>query len=218
MARRYWAPDMTQNSVPDSARQWCSVCEREHPYGSDNAYSPQYYQELPTDVNWKGKVRRYTSEQRAHAREVSARWRAAHPSYAKSYRAANPERMQRAQQRWAAAHPEFQAEAVRQRRARVAAAAGCYSAEQKAWRFAMWGGRCWMCGVPATATDHVKPLSKGGSNWPANLRPSCKRCNSRKHAHWPIVIASWVRPSAPLYSQNINAEYLRAHSISARAS
>jgi HNH endonuclease len=46
----------------------------------------------------------------------------------------------------------------------------------------MWGGRCWMCGGQATATDHVKALVCGGSNWPANLRPICQPCNSRKGA------------------------------------
>lgn len=66
------------------------------------------------------------------------------------------------------------------------------SAAALAARWAMWGGKCWMCGTFATATDHVKPLCKGGSNWPANLRPACKPCNSRKGRRWPIVIASWA--------------------------
>ena len=37
-----------------------------------------------------------------------------------------------------------------------------------------------MCGTEATAIDHVKPIARGGSNWPANLRPACTPCNSRK--------------------------------------
>jgi hypothetical protein len=48
-----------------------------------------------------------------------------------------------------------------------------------------YGGRCWMCGAAWTCIDHVKPLSRGGSNWPANLRPACRSCNARKHNRWP---------------------------------
>lgn len=47
-----------------------------------------------------------------------------------------------------------------------------------------FGGLCYICGVVATAFDHVKPISKGGSNFPANLRPICKSCNTRKKDKW----------------------------------
>jgi len=30
--------------------------------------------------------------------------------------------------------------------------------------------------------DHVIPVARGGSNWPANLVPACNSCNSKKHA------------------------------------
>jgi 5-methylcytosine-specific restriction endonuclease McrA len=41
-----------------------------------------------------------------------------------------------------------------------------------------------MCGGPATSIDHVKPLSKGGQNLLANLRPACISCNARKGGKW----------------------------------
>lgn len=59
-----------------------------------------------------------------------------------------------------------------------------YAPEQIAARMAYFGHKCWMCGDPATALDHVKPVSKGGSDCPANFRPACKSCNSRKGARW----------------------------------
>ena len=49
---------------------------------------------------------------------------------------------------------------------------------------------CWMCGAEATEIDHVKPLSAGGSNWPANLRPACHPCNRAKSNHWPLRSAA----------------------------
>jgi 5-methylcytosine-specific restriction endonuclease McrA len=51
------------------------------------------------------------------------------------------------------------------------------------WEF--YGRKCWVCGAPAEATDHVKPLNKGGGQWPCNLRPICKSCNSSKKDKWP---------------------------------
>jgi 5-methylcytosine-specific restriction endonuclease McrA len=71
------------------------------------------------------------------------------------------------------------------RRARKRNAKGQCSLSQWESRKAMWGGKCWLkladCKIEGTTIDHVIPLSKGGTNWPANLRPACKSCNSRKH-------------------------------------
>lgn len=56
-------------------------------------------------------------------------------------------------------------------------------------RIAFYGTKCWMCGGPYEALDHVIPLSKGGTNWPANLRPACKSCNSRKRDRdWRLFV------------------------------
>lgn len=49
-----------------------------------------------------------------------------------------------------------------------------------AGRWAMWGGRCYLCMAKATETDHVIPLSSGGAHVPANLRPICRSCNASK--------------------------------------
>ena|SRR5712664_880068 len=68
------------------------------------------------------------------------------------------------------------------RRARKVDAAGSCSSEQLVARIAVFGWRCWMCGDPWEHIDHVIPLARGGTNWPANLRPACGRCNRRKHA------------------------------------
>ena len=40
---------------------------------------------------------------------------------------------------------------------------------------------CFYCGTPEASTvDHVTPLSRGGTDSPANLVACCKRCNYRK--------------------------------------
>src|ERR1035437_403930 len=77
-----------------------------------------------------------------------------------------------------------------QRRARKLGAEGTATVAQIAARWAMWGGKCWMCDDIATATDHVKPLALGGANWPSNQRPICTSHNSIKGAtlYSPIAI------------------------------
>ena len=67
-------------------------------------------------------------------------------------------------------------------------APGHASTDQLAARWAYYADRCWMCGEPATQTDHLIPLSRGGSNWPANLRPACGPCNREKWDQKPVVI------------------------------
>jgi len=64
--------------------------------------------------------------------------------------------------------------------ARKRQAVGTCTIDQLIARWSFYGNRCYICGVLANATDHVIPLSKGGTGWPANLRPICKSCNSRK--------------------------------------
>lgn len=53
-------------------------------------------------------------------------------------------------------------------------------------RLDVFANRCWMCRQPAGEVDHVKPLSAGGSQWPANLRPACQACNTAKNSQWPF--------------------------------
>ena len=73
------------------------------------------------------------------------------------------------------------------RKALEDAALGDVDATRLQARIDFYGGRCWMCGDPWQCIDHVKPLSRGGSNWPANLRPACTSCNARKHNQWPYL-------------------------------
>ncbi len=95
--------------------------------------------------------------------------------------------------RWRAEHNEVAKAAYRRdrhrRRAMEVEAPGHFTEEQWQARLAFYGWRCWLCGCDWDALpsfhktiDHVIPLSRGGSNWPANLRPACKSCNSIKKA------------------------------------
>lgn len=37
-----------------------------------------------------------------------------------------------------------------------------------------------LCLKPAWTVDHIKPVSKGGTHHPSNLRAACLQCNSGK--------------------------------------
>lgn len=96
----------------------------------------------------------------------------------------------------------------RNRRARVAGASGSATKEQLAARWEYYQGRCWMCGGAANVFDHVKPLARGGSNWPSNQRPACWRCNRRKGPHWPyptrlVTEPRSFLPRSPGLHQNV---------------
>lgn len=84
--------------------------------------------------------------------------------------------------RYRRANPQIHQKHQLDRRARVARAEGSFSLDNLSSRWSYYGGLCWMCHGVASVWDHVIALSKGGSNWPANLRPACRTCNARKCA------------------------------------
>lgn len=78
------------------------------------------------------------------------------------------------------------------RRARQRAAEGRHTAADVQRIFAGQRGKCAHCRTGIKAgyhVDHIKSLSRGGSNWPRNLQLLCAPCNLRKHAHDPLDFA-----------------------------
>ena len=134
-----------------------------------------------------------------------------HRIYNTRYRAENPEKVKAARAKWCAKNPEkVKATAAKYRarnrerfrayqscrRSREVGAEGIATAEQIIARWEVYGNTCYICGSPAEATDHVKPLTAGGSNWPANLRPICHHCNSVKGATWDSTIQNKIQQEA----------------------
>jgi 5-methylcytosine-specific restriction endonuclease McrA len=119
-----------------------------------------------------------------------AKWRETHQAeimeYRRQYRTEHKDQIKAYQKEWIANNLDRCRAINEARRAREAGAAGEASIEQIQARWDYYGGRCYLCGSPAEAIDHVKPLSKGGANWPCNLRPICRSCNSTKRTAWPM--------------------------------
>lgn len=74
-------------------------------------------------------------------------------------------------------------ESRHRRRARLNSASGHATKEQIQARFDYHGNKCYYCGDSSSRLEieHRIPLSRGGSNWPANIVPACKHCNNKKH-------------------------------------
>lgn len=129
---------------------------------------------------------RHKERRRAAKRERYRENQEAEIAASRRYRTENKERLVRRRKEHYRRNREAVLARNRARRARRASANGSATEEQIRARVAYFGGRCWMCGDTYEEIDHVKPLSKGGSHWPANLRPACKTCNSAKNDAWPL--------------------------------
>lgn len=76
------------------------------------------------------------------------------------------------------------------RRAREAGAAGRRTVAQTEARFAFYGNRCAYCRAEGDlVVEHVIPLARGGSEWPANIRPACIVCNTDKGV---ATLSEWL--------------------------
>lgn len=135
-----------------------------------------------------------SSEIEADPVRLAARREASRRSKALEF-AANPGRVRARARNWRARNPDA-ARLHYQRRwqRRNAAPVLPFTHKQLEQRMAYWGNRCWMCGGPFQAVDHVKPISKGGAHALMNLRPACKSDNSSKRDKWPYPTRTTLRP------------------------
>ncbi len=127
-------------------------------------------------------------------KELGKKWRSLNKekikaSY-KEYYETNKEKIKQLSRDWRKNNPKRNLENNLKWRTRKLENGGTASYDKVAERVKMWGNLCWICKKPSECIDHVIPVSKGGTGWPANLRPACKSCNSRKSAQdWrPWVI------------------------------
>jgi 5-methylcytosine-specific restriction endonuclease McrA len=137
-----------------------------------------------------------------HANAQAAKWKAAHPDRVrelsrkyrerrapeyfralsrKSYRknhAVITESRKRARSEGRYRHFRYE------RRAKLRSAKGKTSHALLEQKLAYYGNRCRYCRIVLEGDvtfDHAIPLSRGGSNWTANLLPACRSCNSSKN-------------------------------------
>jgi hypothetical protein len=89
---------------------------------------------------------------------------------------------------WAKNNPERYRAIMVNRYAREKNAEGSHTEQDLNEIYERLGGKCAYCGVPIfwdvfrdVNVDHIRPLSKGGTNWPDNITLACKSCNCSKN-------------------------------------
>jgi 5-methylcytosine-specific restriction endonuclease McrA len=179
---------------PHLARGFCSKCYYRWRYYNDEDYKQRKieracrYQHKNLD-----KVlayhRRYYEKNREKVRKYYREYRVAHrdktQGYGKRYYESHREQVCNRIKQYRNRYPSkvriwAKAQSAR-RRALLLAIGGHATVQQIIARIDYYGKLCYICKKSYGAIDHVIPLSKGGTNWPANLRPICKSCNHRKY-------------------------------------
>lgn len=89
---------------------------------------------------------------------------------------------------WRKRNPEKVAKQVAKRRVlEVTAGGGGFRTDRADYRerFEAYGWKCAWCNGPFETVDHYRALSRGGTNHPSNIIPSCRSCNSSRKARTP---------------------------------
>ncbi len=155
------------------------------------ARSKRNYDANPEKYREKSK-KRYASNPEFH-RNWAKQHRLANPESVKAavkrYKDANPEKMAAIWQAWASKNPEKILQNNRRKRAQKnSVPSEKYTKEDI---LAAWGTDCHLCNKPIDLTasrrskfglqlDHVMPISKGGHDVIANVKPSHALCNQSK--------------------------------------
>lgn len=155
----------------DGCTSECGTCARTR----TAVFNRDSYQADPEP--WKARGKEWRSRNKAWMKKYMAEYHKAHKEERREYLKA-----------WFKRNPGMAKVYRQQREGRKRGAAGTFTKEQLISRIEFYGGRCYLCGCDWYALpkvdqtiDHVKSLVTGGSNWPANLRPACRSCNSAKH-------------------------------------
>lgn len=109
-----------------------------------------------------------------------------------SYYAANKAYFSEANRRWRQSHRLEQQARVRSNKVARRTAAGSFSKANISRIKAAQRNRCAYCRTalrPGFHIDHIRPISKGGSNLPCNLQLLCASCNHSKKDRLPEVHA-----------------------------
>lgn len=116
----------------------------------------------------------------------NATWREANPEAYKKGRQASwqrhKEKRAQAKKEWVRENPELRRAIANAYTKRRREAEGAYTPEEFGKVMDEQKGLCFYCSQPMTppVTDHVTPLSRGGTNWITNIVAACRLCNAFK--------------------------------------
>jgi 5-methylcytosine-specific restriction endonuclease McrA len=183
------------NAWKTANREKINAAERESRLRDPETYKARVAKYQTSDKG-KATLQAYRLANAEAARKRAKAWKEQNPERALENRAryyeANKERVVAKVAEWNAANPDGQRTRGRNYRAKLYAAEGSHTREQIQALHDSQGGKCVYCRVSLKDgyhADHIRPLSKGGSNWIANIQLTCGPCNNRKRAADPIIYA-----------------------------
>lgn len=149
-------------------------------------------QQLRKTILQKSKKKAY-QERRDSILQKNKEWRQKNPEkIARStalYREANRENAKARTRAWRKANPEKVRDHANRRRVRKINAEGQHTVDDVRAIRSKQKDRCASCQKRLNnkgQVDHIKPLSKGGTDWPSNIQLLCAPCNLSKNARDPI--------------------------------
>lgn len=138
---------------------------------------------------------RWANRDPEEARRKYATWKAVNAervreyarAYQPGYRERNREQGRAKTRRWRARNPDKAKVSGRLYRARKAGAQGSHTLADVIAILRAQRRLCFYCSTSLTSyhVDHFIPLSRGGSDFPENLRLACSSCNCRKSNKLP---------------------------------
>ena len=110
----------------------------------------------------------------------------------KKWRNEHPQNVKKNNRTWYLNHPDIARAGSARGAARRRNAVGSFSATDIKRIYDVQFGKCAYCREALNKCfdiDHIVPLIRGGTSWPANIQLCCEPCNQRKAGHDPIVFA-----------------------------
>lgn len=147
--------------------------------------------------NWlkcRAKLYQWREKNQERWKEMKRRSARRHPETEARNRKLHAEKARAKTREWQKKYPERVLLQCNKRRAIKVGAVGLYTIDGWLQKLAYHGGRCYYCKlIPRKVVmEHRIPLSRGGTNWLANLVPSCTSCNCSKHNKTEKEYREWL--------------------------
>jgi 5-methylcytosine-specific restriction endonuclease McrA len=174
---RYWADSAAAKA---KSAAWYLANKEVH------AASGKAWKEANPD-RVKALSEKYRVERKAEISEANKRWRARHLEECRqrgsTFHQKNKPALNEKSAAWRRANPDKASAQYRRYRARKYSADGSHTSGDAKFLRAAQKDRCAYCRVALKGRghlDHIRPLSRGGSDWPSNLQWLCVPCNLSK--------------------------------------